>query len=247
MKKTTLLIIGALAFVLQATAQTTIYSEDFESQTLGATPQTWTAPGWQTGSPMWVWAGGAASTTWDVENVLDPTGFSDTQAAVFGITPDGTSGWLGFSSQAYGNTYIPGDNNESLADMNLSMEIESISGGVTPTLWFIQNNSAGNQVWAASYVVPMNADGVWTPVNISLADLVVQNTGGAGNSQPYNAQFPLAFAVDGGAANLLPGINDVFAVDDILVTAVNPIPEPGTIALLTLGGLGALVAFRRRS
>jgi hypothetical protein len=247
MKKTTLLVIGALAFVLQAKAANVIYYEDFEEQTLGATPQTWTAAGWQTGGAMWVWAGGAASTTWDIESILDPSGFSDTQAAVFGSTPDGSSGWFGFSSQAYGLSYIPGDNNQDLSDYNLTMEIESISGGVTPTLWFVQNNAAGNQVWAASYVVPMNADGKWTPVNITLDELTVQETGGGGNSEPFNAQASLSFAVDGGANNLLPGINNVFAVDDITLTAENPIPEPGTIALLTLGGLGALVAIRRRS
>jgi hypothetical protein len=237
MKKTTLLIIGALAFVLQASAQTTIGSQDFETQTVGNNPVDWN------GNSMWAWVGGAATTTFDIENVLDSTGLDDTQAIVLGATPDGTSGWFGFSSAGNGTTLAPGG---PLSDITCELDIESVSGGVTPTLWFCQNNNGGtgNQVWAASYVVPMAPDGTWTHVDINLDQLVIQHTGGSGNSEPFDPWVGFYFAVDGGASNLDPGTPNILTWDNITIVAV---PEPGTIALITLGGLSALVAIRRRS
>lgn len=202
-----------------------------------------------TGNTMWAWVGGASTTTFDVENQLDSTGYSDTQAATLGWTPDGSSGWTGFSMAGNGVTGSPLTGpGATLAGITFQMDIESVSGGVTPTLWFCQNNGAGgfggNQVWAASYVVPMAADGTWTHVDITMDTPVVQQTGGAGNSSPWNPNAGFYVCVDGGASNLSPGTPDIVTWDNLSFVDVT---EPGTIALLTLGGLGALVAIRRRS
>ncbi len=203
MKKTTLLIIGALAFVLQATAQVTIGSQDFESQTVGNTPQDWN------GNTMWAWVGGASTTTFDVENQLDSTGYSDTQAATLGWTPDGSSGWTGFSMAGNGVTGSPLTGpGATLSGITFQMDIESVSGGVTPTLWFCQNNGAGgfggNQVWAASYVVPMAADGTWTNVDITWMTPVVQQTGGGSGNSRLGIRTPdFMFALTAGLTILV--------------------------------------------
>jgi hypothetical protein len=249
MKKTTLLIIGALAFVLQATAQTTIYSEDFESQATGATPQNWV------GGNLWVWSG-ASATTWDVESPLDSTGDFNTQAAV--VTFANAAGWAGFSSGDQ-LTWIPGDNN-SLATMHFSMDLSiggtAGAGGTQPlAIWFVQKSGAGiggGQVWAGEYDPVMVTDGSWNHVSFALSDLTIQTTNPGYNSgDPVNwgadMQKPFIFSIDTGISGLSSaGGTSIVSEDNFLLVAANPIPEPGTIALLTLGGLGALVVIRRR-
>jgi hypothetical protein len=59
-------------------------------------------------------------------------------------------------------------------------------------------------------------------------------------------------SIDGGnGCSLTGGDTGQIMFSSILVTStieplIDQVPEPGTIALLTLGGLGALVAVRRR-
>jgi hypothetical protein len=245
MKKTTLLIIGALAFVLQATAQTTIYSEDFESQTLGATPQDWN------GNNLSTWSGGSstASSTFDVESILDSTGDFNTQVAVLGVTmgPPVAGGWFGWQIQHNGATLLPGPLNGVLSDFSFSADVESVSGGMIPTVWLLQYNASGGQIYAASYTPVMNPDGQWTHIGINMDNFTPQ--GGQPSGGVINPALPFYFDFDGGGGNTTTeGVVNEVAVDNLYIVADNsPIPEPGTIALLTLGGLGALVGLRRRS
>jgi len=240
MKKTTLLIIGALAFVLQATAQTVIYSEDFESQTLGATPTDWN------GNNLATWSGNAAATTFDVESLLDSTGFSDTQAAVLTDQMGAGAGWFGWQIQHNGATLLPGPNNASLSDLEFIADVESISGGMETTVWLIQYNNglpSGTQMYSASYTPTMNADGTWTHIDVNMSAFTVQ----IGNPlTQFDPSLPFYFDFDGGGGTLGDGDINSIAVDNLQIIAAIPIPEPGTIALLTLGGLGVLAAVRRR-
>ena len=233
MKKTTLLMIGALAFVLQiASAQTTIYSQDFENQSPGDTPQDWS------GNNMWTWVGNASSTTWDVATL--PNGEVTTQGAVLSWNFAAGSTWGGYSS-GDSISWIPGDNNGP-TDLTFSMDLASAAGNTTATLWFVQKNASGSQIWAASYLPVLNTDGSWTHVQFRISDLTVQYPGN--QNQFLDSQLPVIMNVDG-SGDLTAPLSTLW-MDNILMVAANPIPEPGTIALLTLGGLGALVAIRRR-
>jgi hypothetical protein len=79
-------------------------------------------------------------------------------------------------------------------------------------------------------------------VQFRISDLTVQYPGN--QNQFLDSQLPLIMNVDG-SGDLTAPLSTLW-MDNILMVAANPIPEPGTIALLTLGGLGALVAIRRR-
>jgi hypothetical protein len=70
----------------------------------------------------------------------------------------------------------------------------------------------------------------------------VANHGGT-----YDAQYGFVIDMDSGLSGMAyaDGVDKV-TIDNIQMWAANPIPEPSTIALLTLGGLGALVGIRRR-
>jgi hypothetical protein len=63
---------------------------------------------------------------------------------------------------------------------------------------------------------------------------------------PYNPNYGLQIAIDGGSADTTAGATGSWIFDNINVDATYPTPEPGTIAILTVGGLAALVGIRRR-
>ena len=239
MKKTTLLIIGALAFVLQsATAQPyLLYSQDFEGQDSGATPVN------QDGAGMWSWIGNASDSTWTVESV--GSGEVTTQAAVLAWAISDTSSWgTGFSS-GDSITSIPGDKvgslGNALSDITFSMEI-AVVGGAGPqpiAIWFNQfPNGAKNLNYEFDPV--LTTDGSWNHITVRLDQLT--DHGGQ-----YNAQVGFVLDIDSGLSGMAYAIGiPTVTMDNFEMWAANPIPEPGTIALLTLGGLGALVAIRRR-
>jgi len=276
MKKTTLLIIGAVAFVLQsASAQVILYSDNFEGQTLGAAPQViGTAnnatlaqyqangsygPGYpgnvgggdagfgpEAGGAMWNWVGGGGNgvsdTVWQTASVLDSSGFFNTQALQFGWTDDGNAGsYFGFSTQN-GASYALGGG--SASDQTFSFDIQvsgtEFAASTSPvTIWFDQF-PGGVKSFDASYAPTIATDGSWNHVVFSLDELGMSGTSGA-----FDPTLGIEIAFDGGTgADQLGGDTALINIDNVLLES--DIPEPGTIALLTLGGLGALVAVRRR-
>ena len=135
-------------------------------------------------------------------------------------------------------------NSGTLADLTLSFDV-SVSGTefantANPLTVWVDQFPGGNKTFDASYVPTITTDGSWTHVSFSLDNLTPSGTSGA-----YYPWLGLEVAIDGGTgADQMGGDTAVIEIDNVLVTMV---PEPGTIALLTLGGLGALVAIRRRS
>lgn len=261
MKKTTLLLIGAFAFVLHsATAQVTLYDDNFEGQVIGNAPQNigggnaghtgaWTnAPvGQDPGGAMWNWVGGGGNgvtiTSWETASALDSTGFFTTSAHRLSWTDKGNAGtYFGFSEQAHTSTAAGIWSSRS--QMTLSFDV-LVSGtewaaSTTPlTIWFDQ--FPGNiKTFDAKILPTITTDGLWNHVSFTLDNLIPSGTSGA-----YDPTLGIEIAFDAGTgASMMGGDTSTILLDNILLTAV---PEPGTIALLTLGGLGALVAIRRRS
>jgi len=263
MKKTTLLLIGTVAFVLQgAMAQTTLYDDNFEGQVVGNAPHnigggnagnianfgTQTPPGTDPGGAMgtgWVGGGGNGATdiSWEVQSVVDSSGFNTTQAWEFNWTDLGNAGsWgFGFSTQAHTSKAAASG---GLADLTLSFDVSvsgtEFAGTSNPLTIWVDQFPGGNKVLDASYAPTITTDGNWNHVSFSLDNLLLSGTSGG-----YYPAYGLEIAIDGGnGATELGGATAAIYVDNILLTQI---PEPGTIALLTLGGLGALVAIRRRS
>jgi len=262
MKKTTLLLIGAFAFVLQgAMAQTTLYSDNFEdpvnqaSLTISGAP--WTSPfvgadaghGAQVPSDLGAWGGNTTASSYTVVTVNDPNNpLGTTTAAELDYTV-GSGGWFGYST--YGitsNTHTSLAAGVSLNEITVSFDIEVLGSaafaGATPvTTWFDQF-PGGIKSFDASYTPsitlnPIDGSG-WDHVSFTLDNLVPSGTSGA-----YNPTLGFELGLDGGTGvDTTTGATGSIIIDNILITDV---PEPGTIALLTLGGLGALVAIRRRS
>ncbi len=244
MKKTTLLLIGALAFVVQsATAQPyTYYSQDFSGQNLGDTPQNGPIS-YAPYTALWNWTGNASSTSWDVEqypSAADP--FVSVNAAVLTWTL-GTGGWSGFSS---GDEYtIPPGGLNAFSDMTFSIDIGVVgaAGSQPVAIWFDQYPNDAKD-FDAQFDPVFATDGSLNTVTFTLDQLTVM--GGI-----YDPGMPFQIDIDSGYSGMLggpTGANDQVIFTDVsLIATYGPGPEPSTITLLALGGLCALVARRRRA
>jgi hypothetical protein len=204
---------------------------------------------------MWNWVGGGGNgvsgVTWQVSSVLDTSNVFTTQALEFGWTDLGNNGsWgFGFSTQPHTSLAAWGTQ-ASLSDLTLSFDVkfsgtEFVAGYGTPvTVWADQ--FPGGKCFDQSYAATITK-GVWNHVVINMANFIP--SGGPGTlSRYYDPALGFEIAMDGGTgANQLNGSTADILIDNVLLTASGDhVPEPGTIALLTLGGLGALVAVRRR-
>ena len=246
-------MIGALAFVIQsASAQYNLYTDNFEGQTVGGTPITTPYPGADTGTgaegsvAMWVWTGGTASQTFSVQNVLATDGFGSSDAEVISwVNTDPSSGWFGFSQQE--NPSVAAGTLNALSDITLSFDVNLQGGALASTdpitIWLDQF-PGGIKTYDASLapVLTPDANG-WCEESITLDNFIPSGS----NPTTYWPTYGLQIAFDGGSGvDTTAGGTGQIEIDNISLDAANPTPEPGTITLLTLGGLGALVAIRRR-
>jgi MYXO-CTERM domain-containing protein len=252
MKKTTLLMIGALAFVLQsASAQYNLYTDNFEGQTIGGTPVTTPYPGADTGTGsegsanIWIWTGGTASSSVTVQNVLSTDGFGSTLAEVASWqNSDPSAGWFGMSHAE--NPSVAAGTLNALSDITLSFDVNlqgTAAASTDPITVWLDQFPGGPKTFDASYAATLTPDGNgWAHVSVTLDNFTPSGTSGA-----YWPTYGLQIAIDGGSGvDSSAGATGSFTFDNISLDATNPTPEPGTITLLTLGGLGALVAIRRR-
>jgi hypothetical protein len=254
MKKTTLLLTGVLAFVLQsATAQPyDLYSDNFAGQTLGGAPQTTPFAGADagygivSGGSMVGTVFGASPWTRDVEQVLGPSSTYIRAAVLDWTVGPGNQFFFGFAS----NAHVSLAAGAPASDLTYSMDIydsgPAVAGASAPvTIWFDQF-PGGVKTFDAS-ISPTLTYGVWNHISFTLDQLTPSGTSGA-----YDPNLGLAVAFDGGNGCSLTGgdTGQIIISSILMVSPIEPLidqtPEPGTITLLTLGGLGAWVAGRRR-
>jgi hypothetical protein len=157
-----------------------------------------------------------------------------------------TSSWgTGFSLGDY-NTTAAGVLN-ALSDLTFSLDIAvNGAGGPQPVTISFDQFPGGTRNFDASYTPTLVTDGSWnTPEMWNHVEFTLDQLTIAGGT--YDPTMPFSIDVDSGPSGMQYVIGtDTIIMDRIELWAANPIPEPGTIALLTLGGLGALVAIRRR-
>ena len=232
MKKTTLLLIGALAFVLQsATAQYQLYYNDFSARNAGDNPGDPAAGvGWD------YWHGGGAPFTVTVEALQ---GYVFEENFMVATWAEGAQWWqIGGIASSGGPDIAPLNN--ALSDLTFSCEAE---------VFGTSQNWGGN-----AFKIQVSQDGGWSAtydvsglVNDGSAQLVTFNLGDlTADGGTYNAADAIHFQIQNSGWSSGGTLDESIAISEMSLTAVNPAPEPGTIALLTLGGLGALVAIRRR-
>jgi hypothetical protein len=171
MKKTTLLLIGALAFVLQsATAQIILYSANFGK--VFFEPGGGGQPRDDNGNVITAYVFGGNITYWGVEEVLDSTYATTTRAAVLDWTMSGVEGfYLDISPSVSSLAAGAG----SLGGLRFSYDIytggAAAAGVATPfTIWFDQF-PLSIKTFDASISPVITTDGRWTHVSFTLDQL----------------------------------------------------------------------------
>lgn len=258
MKKTTLLLIGALALVLQsATAQPyTLYSDNFADQTLGATPQATPFAGADDGhgpiifppprQNLLAYVMGASSWTFDVERVLGPSSTYIHAAVLDWTVGPGNQPFFLFTIASSHTTLAAG---APISDLTFSFDFydngPAVAGATAPvTFWFDQ--FPGNVKTFDASISPTLTYGVWNQVSFTLDQLTPSGTSGA-----YDPDLGLSMAMDSdNGYSLTGGDTGQIVFSGLQVTSpieplIDQVPEPGTVTLLALGGLGVLVAVRR--
>ena len=121
------------------------------------------------------------------------------------------------------------------------------TGNQPVTIWLEQDYNGGKM--AASYTPTNGAfdvDGQWITVTFTLDQAIIQ-VGNEFSQWDMGQQINInPCGGPNGGWGMNSGDVNIVKEDNFLLLGDMPIPEPGTIALLTFGGLGALVAIRRR-
>jgi len=230
------LSVGVAAFFAQsASAQITLFSDNFESYPTSST--TTGAGGYEvingvSGSP-WQIQGGCGGGTITITGGVDVNGFGGSH----GLFADWNNGLASQYTYAqyttYGSVNAPGAGTTlSQIQVSLDIYISGSEGSSSPVTVSFQNNSSS---WNFT---PTLANGGYTPVTFTL-DQATEN-----GSTAFDPTLSSSFQVFTGAGNGFGfDNNNVLEFDNVLIQTV---PEPASFALMGLG-LGGLALFRRRN
>jgi hypothetical protein len=218
--------------VFTSHAQVTIFSEEFNS-----------GPPFSDGSTL----------TFNGDEFGDTT--SESYGAVSGIGEGGNgamqlvlnaaSGSDGYSgaSVTYANGSLSGNTSSSLSDYTLSFYAQANAGSLALILQSWSGNFASYQGQLNTYPSVGYGNDLALNPTYTLYSLNLGNSStfqsGAG-FQPNGGSIEITFQLDGGGAT---PYSDTLDISDLSLTMV---PEPASLALCALGGLGAFGFLRRR-
>ncbi len=229
----TAILLGAAAFTSQA--QVTIFSENFDPL-----------------SPA-----GNVSVNGDVFG--DTTSFSG--SVVSGVGVGGTaaiqevlnaaSGSAGYSGAnvLYGNGSLGGNTSSSLSDYTLSFDAEANAGSLRLNLQSFAGDYGTYQGQMSTapdspgYGNDLTLTPTYTHYTLNLGNTsIFQST--TDGFQPNGGTILVTFQLDGGGAT---PYSDTLNIDNLTLTMAESVPEPSSLALCALSGLGALGFLRRRT
>ena len=236
MKQILFLSVGVVAFLVQsASAQITLFSDNFESYPLSST--TTGAGGYEvingvSGGP-WQIQGGCGAGTITITGGIDNNGFGGSQGLFADWNFASASQYTYAQYTTYGSVNAPGAGTTlSQVQVSLDIYISGSEGSSSPVTVSFQNNSAS---WNFT---PTLANGAYTPVTFTL-DQATEN-----GSAAFDPTQSSSFQVSTGAGNGFGfDNNNVLEFDNVLIQTV---PEPTSLALMGLGVAG-LALFRRRN
>jgi hypothetical protein len=233
----TAMLLGGAAFTSQA--QVTIFSENFN-----------TAAPFPDGSSL----------INNGDTFGDTTSFSYGQVSGAGVGGNGAaqlvlnaaSGSDGYSGASVvwassGGSLLSGNTSANLSDYTLSFYAKANAGSLALNLQSWSGEYATYQGQMSTIpVVPGYGNDLSLTPGYTLYSLNLGNTSifpTEGSFQPNGGAMQVTFQLDGGGAT---PYSDTLDISDLTLTMAAPVPEPSSLALCALSGLGALGFLRRR-
>jgi hypothetical protein len=223
---------GSAVFTSQA--QVTIFSENFD--------------------PL----SGAGNVSVNGDVFGDTTSFSGTVVSGVGVggtaaiqevlnAASGSAGYSG-ANVLYGNGSLSGNTSSSFSDYTLSFDAKANAGSLALNLqsWAGNGYATYQGQMSTIPVVPGYGNDLgltpgYTHYSLNLGNASIFPT--EGSFQPNGGTILITFQLDGGGAT---PYTDTLDVDNLTLTMAEPVPEPSSLALCALGGLGAFGFLRRR-
>jgi hypothetical protein len=235
---TTTLGIAAVALLtsVPATAQVTIFSQNFDSGLSGSESLSGYHGGDITSSSYAITAGVGVGGTSAIQEVNGTAG--------------NTGNGYGYAAVQLQEHVVSGNTSANLGDYTLSFDAESTAGSLNLQLqtWSLANfgGTQGGTLNTApaspGYGNDLTLSPTYTHYTLNLGNSTIFPAFTGFN--PQGGTWQIAFQLNGGG-NGNPA-NLTMNIDNVMLTMATPVPEPSTLALAGLGALGGLMLFRRR-
>ncbi len=227
------MLLGCAAFTSQA--QVTIFSENFDPlSAAGNVSVNGDVFGDTTSSSGSVVSGVGVGGTAAIQEVLNAA--------------SGSAGYSG-ANVLYGNGALGGNTSSSLSDYTLSFDAEANAGSLRLNLQSWQLNGYVNYQGQMStapdnpgYGNDLTLTPTYTHYTLNLGNTsIFQST--TDGFQPNGGTILITFQLDGSGPT---PYTDILNIDNLTLTMTEPVPEPSSMALCALSGLGASGFLRRR-
>jgi hypothetical protein len=158
----------------------------------------------------------------------------------------GNNGYSG-ANVLYGNGSLSGNTSSSLSDYTLSFDAEANAGSVRLNLQSFVGDYGTYQGQMSTapdspgYGNDLTLTPTYTHYSLNLGNTSIFQA--EDGFQPNGGTILITFQLDGGGAT---PYTDTLNIDNLALTMVSPVPEPSSLALCVLSGLGAFGFLRSR-